>query len=90
MSLTLIFGAESTRVTRGRDDIVTCRIKVYKVCDGVLLICKGGRAGRPGPRPRKRAGPAPRAATQSEGVRALPGLLPQPQRVQPRERPEIQ
>ena len=67
---------------------LTCRIEVYKVGDGVLLIGEGGGAGSPGPSPRQGASHAPRAApSYGQRVRALPGLLPHPQCVQTRQRP---
>ena len=69
-------------------EIVTCRIEVDKVGDGVLLVgeCRG--AGCPGPGPRQGARHAPRAApAYGQGVGPLPRLLPHPQRVQTRQRP---
>lgn len=86
--ITFITCSKSIYVTSNRDYHLTCRIEVYKVGDCILLVGEGGGTGGPGPGPRQGASHAPRAApSQGQGVRALPGLLPHPQRVQTRQRP---
>ena len=58
-----------------------CRVEVNKVSDGVLLAGECWSAGSPGGLAQSRL------ASQAEGVRSLPGLLPQPQSVQARQGP---
>ena len=59
---------------------VTCWVEVYKVCNGVFLAGECWSAGSA-----RSLGEA--ATSQAEGVRPLPGLLPQPESVEAGESP---